>query len=65
LSEIKVPTLVLTGTADTTVAPFRQMMLAQGIVGARQVVIPNAGHAVSIDQAEKFNQALLEFLCAL
>jgi 3-oxoadipate enol-lactonase len=64
LKEIKVPTLILTGTADTTVAPSRQMLLVDGIPGARQVVIPNAGHAVSIDKPEKFNQALLEFLCA-
>jgi 3-oxoadipate enol-lactonase len=64
LKEIKVPTLVITGTNDTTVAPSRQMLLAQGIVGAKQVIIPKSGHAVSIDQSEKFNQVLLEFLCA-
>jgi 3-oxoadipate enol-lactonase len=64
LKEIKVPTLVITGADDTTVAPSRQMLLAKGIAGAKQVVIPKAGHAVSIDKPEKFNQALLEFLCA-
>jgi len=64
LKGIKVPTLVITGTADTTVSPSRQMQLAEGIPGSKQVLIPNAGHAVSIDAAGKFNQALLEFLCA-
>ena len=59
---IKVPTLVITGTEDTTVSPARQKLLVEGIPGACQVVIPQRGHAVSIDQAEKFNQALLEFL---
>jgi len=37
-------------------------LLAQGIPGARQVLIAHAGHAVSVDQPEHFNRALLEFL---
>ena len=64
LKDIVVPTLIITGANDTTVLPHRQMLLADGIAGAKQVVIPNAGHAVSIDQPEKFNQVLLEFICA-
>jgi 3-oxoadipate enol-lactonase len=62
LGEIKVPTLVVTGADDTTVLPARQRMLAEGIRDARQVVIPAAGHAVPIDQAEMFNRELLAFL---
>lgn len=64
LKEIKVPALVITGTGDTTVLPARQMMLVEGIPGAKQVIIPKAGHAVPIDQSEIFNRTLLEFLCA-
>lgn len=62
LSEIQIPTLVVTGRSDTTVPPVSQGSLVQGIRGARQVVIGNAGHAVTIDQPEVFNQALLGFL---
>jgi 3-oxoadipate enol-lactonase len=62
LEEIKAPTLVVTGAQDTTVTPARQRLLVDGIPGARQVVVPQAGHAVPVDQAEKFNQALLDFL---
>ncbi len=62
LGEIRVPTLVITGERDTTVSPARQKMLADGIPGARQVVLPGGGHAVAIDQAGAFNRALLEFL---
>ena len=62
LKEIKVPTLVVTGANDSTVSPVRQRLLAEGICGARQVIIPNAGHAVAIDQFEAFNNALLGFL---
>jgi 3-oxoadipate enol-lactonase len=62
LEEIQAPTLVITGVQDTTVTPARQKILADGIPGARQELIPQAGHAVSIDQAEQFNQVLLDFL---
>jgi pimeloyl-ACP methyl ester carboxylesterase len=62
LGEIKAPTLVITGSEDGTISPERQKILAQGIPSARQAIIPQAGHAVSVDQAERFNQALLDFL---
>jgi pimeloyl-ACP methyl ester carboxylesterase len=62
LREIKAPTLVITGECDSTVSPARQKLLADGITGARQVVIPGAGHAVAVDQYEAFNRILLEFL---
>lgn len=62
LKDIRLPTLVISGERDSTVSPARQKMLADGIPGARQVVIPNGGHAVAIDQAGAFNQALLDFV---
>lgn len=62
LAQIRAPALVLTGERDSTVAPARQRLLADGIPGARQVVIPDAGHAVSVDQPEAFNRLLLDFL---
>ena len=62
LKEIKAPTLIISGANDSTVTPARQKMLANEIRGARQVVIPNAGHAVAIDQSEAFNGELLRFL---
>ena len=62
LREIKTSTLVITGVNDSTIRPARQQLLADGIQGARQVVIQAAGHAVSVDQPEQFNQVLLAFL---
>jgi 3-oxoadipate enol-lactonase len=62
LGEIKAPTLVVTGAEDTTVAPARQRLLVDGIPRARQIVVPQAGHAVPVDQAEVFNRRLVEFL---
>ena len=65
LGEIKVPTLVVTGADDTTVTPARQHLLVDGIPDARQVIVPHAGHAVPVDQAERFNRELLAFLVNL
>ncbi|GAB4484401.1 MAG: alpha/beta hydrolase [Anaerolineales bacterium] len=62
LKEIRVPTLVITGASDTTISPARQKILADGIPGARQVIVSGGGHAVAIDQAQAFNQVLLGFL---
>jgi 3-oxoadipate enol-lactonase len=62
LKNMHIPTLVITGEEDTTVSPSRQKRMADGIEGACQVIIKGAGHAVSVDQAETFNETLLEFL---
>lgn len=62
LGEIRAPTLVITSENDTTVDRQNQRVLAEKIPGARQVVIPDAGHAVSVDQPETFNQVLISFL---
>jgi pimeloyl-ACP methyl ester carboxylesterase len=62
LCEVVAPTLIVTAEEDTTVPPSVQRMLVERIPNARQVVIPHAGHAVSVEQPEQFNQILLDFL---
>ncbi len=62
LSGIAVPTLVVTAAGDTTVPVQIQRRLATGISGASQAFIPDAGHAVTIDQPEAFNKIMLDFL---
>ncbi|HHY89944.1 MAG TPA: alpha/beta hydrolase [Chloroflexi bacterium] len=63
LREISMPVLVITGERDSTVPVENQSELARSIPGAQHVVIPDAGHAVVVDQVERFNRVLLEFLC--
>jgi 3-oxoadipate enol-lactonase len=65
LKEIKVPTLIVTGGNDSTVTPARQQMLVNCISTAKQVIIPDAGHAVPVDQAMQFNRELMKFLMNL
>ncbi len=62
LSEITARTLVVTGENDTTVPPQNQHPLVTGIPQARQVIVSSAGHAVTVEKPEVFNDLLLEFL---
>ena len=62
LSEVQSPTLVITAERDTTVQPRIQRRLVEGIPNAQQVIIPDAGHAVTADQPQIFNKTLIEFL---
>jgi pimeloyl-ACP methyl ester carboxylesterase len=62
LREIDVPTLVITGEQDGSIPIKIQRRLAEGIPGSRQVIIPSAGHGVTVDQPEAFNRILLDFL---
>jgi 3-oxoadipate enol-lactonase len=62
VKNLSLPVLIITGAKDGTVPPAAQAELANLIPNARQVVIPEAGHAVNIDQAQLFNQYLLAFI---
>jgi 3-oxoadipate enol-lactonase len=62
LKEISTPTLVITGENDSTVHPSLQRKMVEALPCAHQVIIPNAGHGVSVDQPEAFNRVLLNFL---
>lgn len=59
---LKNKTLVITGECDLTVSTSSQRYLAENIPDACQVIIPNAGHAVTGEKPEEFNHALIQFL---
>jgi 3-oxoadipate enol-lactonase len=62
LGEIRMPTLLTTGTEDILVPPVSSRELHARIPGAELVEIGDAGHLHFIEQAEKFNAVCLEFL---
>jgi pimeloyl-ACP methyl ester carboxylesterase len=64
LASIQAPALVLVGEQDTAYARAGEVMAAK-LPNATQVVIPEAGHVVNIEQAEAFNRAVIEFLLTL
>ncbi|MEM7022944.1 MAG: 3-oxoadipate enol-lactonase [Pseudomonadota bacterium] len=61
---VDVPTLLIAGADDpaTTVEVMRDLQAR--IPGSRLVEIPQAAHLVNIEQADRFNEALLGFLDA-
>ena len=64
-TEITTPTLVLAGAADTSTPPERMQMYADGIAGARMVILKKAGHFPNVEAPEAFNSALTAFLDGL
>jgi pimeloyl-ACP methyl ester carboxylesterase len=59
LSAIRAPTLVINGAHDNSLAAGRET--AAGIAGARHAVIPNTGHACSIEDPLAFDAAMIDF----
>lgn len=59
---LQVPTLVVWGTADTTVSPEQGERLARVIPGAEAVELEGAGHLLMHEQPDAFQAALLDFL---
>jgi pimeloyl-ACP methyl ester carboxylesterase len=62
VSEIKAPTLVITGDEDTIVPPGNSQNLTARIPHARLKVIAGGSHMFFIEQPENFNQAVIEFI---
>lgn len=64
LARVRVPTLVVVGAKDQAFLQAADVM-ERKIAGAKKVVIPEAGHAVNVDQPEPVNRAIRGFLDAL
>lgn len=62
LEGITAPTLIVWGEQDTLVPLELGQALHQAMPNSRFVVVPDAGHHVSFDQAALFNQLVLDFL---
>lgn len=61
LPNIKVPSLVVVGADDKPYLAASEYMRKK-IPGAAKIVVPDAGHAVNIDQPERFLKAVEPFL---
>ena len=57
------PFLILEGD-DDWLTHRQQASLAAQIAGAQHRIIPNAGHATNLDNPQRVNQAMAEFLGA-
>ena len=62
LEQLHAPTLVIHGECDRLVPVGNARLLAEKIPGAKLVVLPNAGHIFTTDQADEAHRAILNFL---
>jgi pimeloyl-ACP methyl ester carboxylesterase len=62
LGSIKCPTLVLTGDQDNTIPNSLSVEMANGISGAKLVILPNCGHLPQSEQPKATADALSEWL---
>ena len=62
LPQIKVPTLVMSGTADRLIPVENSNVLASAIAGAELVLLEGAGHGFFIEALDVANKAVLDFL---
>ncbi|GLR96638.1 MULTISPECIES: alpha/beta fold hydrolase [Bradyrhizobium] len=62
LSAIKCPTLVLTGDTDNTIPNALSKEMAEGIAGARLVILDRCGHLPQAEQPQATVRALAEWL---
>jgi pimeloyl-ACP methyl ester carboxylesterase len=62
LAWIKCPTLVLTGDEDNTIPNSLSKEMADGIHGAKLVILQNCGHMPQPEQPEATTAALVEWL---
>ena len=64
LSRITSKTLIVVGAEDAITPVADSEKMHNAIAGSRLVVLENAGHVSNLEQTEKFNEALMEFLRA-
>src|SRR4051812_2481257 len=62
LAWIRCPTLVLTGDEDNTIPNSLSKEMADGILGAKLVILQNCGHMPQPEQPEATAAALVEWL---
>lgn len=61
LGRLSTPTLVISGAEDVLVPGFHAERIASAIPGARLEVLEGAGHAVTIERADRVNELVEEF----
>ena len=63
LGAIEAPVLLLCGAEDLLTPPWKCLVTAQGIAGARFEVVPGVGHAYPVEDPKGFVMRVLEFTC--
>lgn len=62
LETLRVPTLLLTGSADMFTPPSVQRLIARHIPDNELLVMPECGHSIYWERPDLFNRAVLDFI---
>jgi 3-oxoadipate enol-lactonase len=62
IEKISVPTLVIAGEEDTVYPPELARDMARRIPGAELVMFERTGHLANLEEPDRFNQVVLDFL---
>ncbi len=65
LHQIKCPALIIHGADDQLIPLHEAELMNQQIPNSRCAVIPEAGHLPNLEQPDKFNQAMRDFILSL
>jgi 3-oxoadipate enol-lactonase len=62
IDKLQVPTLVIAGEEDTAYPPELAEDMARRIPGAKFVMFERTGHLANLEQPERFNQVVFDFI---
>jgi 3-oxoadipate enol-lactonase len=65
LGDLGIPTLVLIGQADEPGAVLAERHLASSVAGAQVVEFPGVAHMIHLEEPERFNELVLDFLAGV
>jgi pimeloyl-ACP methyl ester carboxylesterase len=61
LPNVRIPTLVIVGTADILTPPAQARLITKLIPGARLEVFPGGGHMLMLERTEEFDRLIVDF----
>ena len=61
LPNVRIPTLVIVGTADVLTPPAQARLIARLIPGARLEVFPGGGHMLMLERTEELDRLIVDF----
>ena len=62
LDEVRVPTMVMIGEVDEAGGVEAERHLAASVAGAQVVAFPGVAHMIHLEEPDRFNQLVIEFL---
>jgi 3-oxoadipate enol-lactonase len=65
LSDVRVPTLVLIGEVDEAGGVIAERHLAASVPAARVLEFPDVAHMIQLEEPERFNEVVLDFLAGV